>query len=83
VTKYKINVNVEFIECDDSVNNEPLKQGNGNFAVTISEQDAISIDKCESSVLNTAYPAIRDAISKHLGDVSKKKLTKSTTFKEK
>ena len=62
MSKYKIKVNVELIECDESEPNN----------VTINEQDAISIDKCESSVLQTAYPMIRDALSKHLTEVSKK-----------
>ena len=71
--KYKIKVNVELIECDESEpNNVPTRQKDGSFTMTINEQDAISIDKCESSVLQTAYPMIRDALSKHLTEVSKK-----------
>ena len=46
--------------------------------MTISEQDAISIDKCESSILRTAYPTIRDAISKHLTEISKKSRKKNS-----
>ena len=74
MSKYKINVNVEFVECNESINNEPMKNANGNFTMTINEQDAISIDKCERSVLQTAYPAIREAVSKHLTEISKKNL---------
>ena len=44
--------------------------------MAISEQDAVSIDMCEKSVLQTAYPTIREAVSKHLSKVSKKKPTK-------
>ena len=73
MSKYKIKVNVELIECDESEpNNVPTKQKDGSFAMTINEPDAISIDKCEGSVLETAYPMIRDALSKHLTEVSKK-----------
>ena len=73
MSKYKIKVNVELIECDESEpNNVPTRQKDGSFTMTINEQDAISIDKCESSVLQTAYPMIRDAVSKHLTEVSKK-----------
>ena len=73
MSKYKIKVNVELIECDESEpNNVPTRQKDGSFTMTINEQDAISIDKCESSVLRTAYPMIRDALSKHLTEVSKK-----------
>jgi hypothetical protein len=73
MSQYKIKVNVELIECDESEpNNVPTRQKDGSFTMTINEQDAISIDKCESSVLQTAYPMIRDALSKHLTEVSKK-----------
>ncbi len=82
MAKYKIKVNVELIECDESINSEPMKHDNGNFTMTISEQDAISIDKCESSILRTAYPTIRDAISKHLTEISKKKPKKEAVKKK-
>ena len=72
MAKYKIKVRVEFIECDDTVNHEVTKDGDGSSSMIISEQDAISIDMCEKSVLQTAYPTIREAVSKHLSDISKK-----------
>lgn len=75
--KYKVKINIELIECDDDVREHgPLKEKNGGFTMTISEQDAMSIDKCEQSVLLAAHPTIRDAISKHLSEVSKKRLLK-------
>ena len=76
MAKYKINVHVELVECDDTINHEPTKNNDGSFSITISEQDAISIDMCEKSVLRTASPTIREAVSKHLSEVSKKKPTK-------
>jgi len=72
---YKIKVNVELVECDAS-EHDLQKEMDGNFTMTISEADAISIDNCESSVLRTAHPAIREAISRHLSEISKKKLLK-------
>ncbi|MBW2742681.1 MAG: hypothetical protein JRE64_28605 [Deltaproteobacteria bacterium] len=42
MSKYKIKVNVELIECDESEpNNVPTKQKDGGFAMTINESDAI------------------------------------------
>jgi len=41
--------------------------------MTISEKDAMSIDLCERAVLMAAHPTIREAISKHLSEISKKK----------
>jgi len=73
MAKYKIRVHVELVECADTVDREISRNNDGSFSLAISEQDAVSIDKCEKSVLQTAYPAIRDAISSHLGECSKKK----------
>lgn len=76
MSKYKIKVNVEFVECDETENHEINKNSDGSFSMIISEQDAISIDMCERSVLQTAYPKIREAVSNHLSQISKKKLKK-------
>ncbi len=65
------------MECDDQETENPVKQNNGTLNMIISENDAISIDNCENALLRTAHPAIRDAISKHLSDISKKKLLKT------
>jgi hypothetical protein len=74
MSRYKVNVKVELIECDDSEQGDLTKHPDGNFSLTISEQDAISIDKVESSVLRAAYPTIREAVSEHLTRISKKSL---------
>ena len=81
MTEYKIKVHVELVECDDAVNSEPIENSDGSFSMTISAQDAVSIDMCEQSVLRTAYPTIREAVSKHLGLISKKK-SMNTPMKE-
>ena len=74
--RYKIKVHVELVECDDAVNHKLTKNNDGSFSMAISEQDAISIDMCEKFVLQTAYPTIREVVSKHLSDISKKKSRK-------
>jgi len=72
MSKFKIKVSVEFVECDDETGNHEVNKNNdGSFSTIISEQDAISIDMCEKSVLQTAYPTIREAISNHLSQISK------------
>jgi hypothetical protein len=74
MSKYKIKVSVELVECDEVENHEVNKNNDGSFSMVISEQDAISIDMCEKSVLQIAYPTIREAVSNHLSQISKKKL---------
>jgi hypothetical protein len=71
--KYKVKVNIELVECKSAAEHDPMKEKEGSFTMTISEQDAISIDNCERAVLRTAYPTIRDAVSRHLAEISKKK----------
>lgn len=70
---YKIEVNVKIVECPESELNDPVKKKDGCFEMNITEGEAISIDKCEKALLETNYEAIRDAISIHLTEVSKKK----------
>ena len=65
--KYRIRVKVELVECDEAEVNGLQKEDDGHFSMTIDEKDAISIDDCEKSILLTAYPTIRDAISTHPG----------------
>jgi hypothetical protein len=69
---YKIKVNVEIEECSDTKLNNPEKKQDGSFEMNISEKDAISIDNVEKAILSTNYEAIRDAISEHLTEISKK-----------
>ncbi len=76
---YKIEVSVKLIECNDSEEQDLTEQPDGSFVMKISEKDAISIDHCEKSILQTAYPTIRKAVSRHLTEISKKKLRKKET----
>jgi hypothetical protein len=69
---YNIKVNIEIEESKDSIINQPSKSDGGCFKITISEADAVNIDKCEKALLETSYKAIREGISAHLEEVSKK-----------
>ena len=70
---YRIKVKIELIECDDCKEQDVVQGDDGCFTMAISEEDAVSIDRCESAILRTAHPTIRDAIAKHLSALSKKK----------
>ncbi len=71
--KYKIKVNVELVECDEPVNHKLTTNNDGGLSMVISEDDAVSIDMCEKSVLQIAYPTIREAVSKQLSGITKKR----------
>lgn len=52
---------------------EVRQRPDGAFEMMLSDADATSIDKSEQAILRTAWPAMREALSQHLTDVSKKK----------
>ena len=80
--KYEIRVKVEIVECDKQNEHDPQEQNDGSFTMIIDEKDAVSIDNSEKSLLSTAYPTIRKALSTHLENVSKKKSLKRPTRKK-
>ena len=66
---------VEEIDGDDAQSEpdgEVHRVGDGEFEMMLSENDACSIDKSEQAVLGTCWPAMRDALSQHLSEISKK-----------
>jgi hypothetical protein len=80
--KYEIKVKVEIVESSKQNAHEPQEQNDGSFTMIIDEKDAVSIDHSEKALLETAYPTIRKALSKHLENVSKKKPLKAPKRKK-
>ena len=74
MANYKIKVNIEIAECEESkINDAPHEKEDGTFEMILNEKDAISIDNSEKALLSTAFPSIRKALVAHLEKVSKKK----------
>jgi hypothetical protein len=73
--RHKIRVKVEIVECEaESAALGELEQlGDGEFELLISPEQACSIDDCEAELLRANYPAVRDALAKHLAALSQKK----------
>jgi hypothetical protein len=65
----------DYREVNDTASemNKAVKMGDGSFKMNISEESAISIDKCEQALLQVGYTAMRDGLSNHFEEVSKKK----------
>jgi hypothetical protein len=72
MANYKIKVKIEMVECQDAEEEGRRRRKDGRLELTMSEQQAISIDACEKALLATSYEAMREAISAHLTAVSKK-----------
>jgi hypothetical protein len=70
---YKINVNVQIEETDDTPDTEgPIQLERGSFGMNISSSVASSIDQCEKALLEVSSVTLRDALSSHLSQISKK-----------
>jgi len=73
MTNYKIKVRVEIVPGDEPALAGPVQGEDGTFELNITPAQACSIDDCEQALLQANYPAIREAIAKHLSELSKKK----------
>jgi hypothetical protein len=73
MSRYRIRVEVQIEECEDTVDKNPVEQADGSYRLVISEKMASSIDECEQALLRTNYEAVRQAIAAHLTALSKKK----------
>jgi len=73
--RHRIRVKIEFEEIDseiEAVNFEPQKIDDGCFEIDLDDKHALDIDVCEQSLLAVNCPAIREALSVHLSEMSKK-----------
>ena len=70
--RHKIRIKIEIVECEEEVQSKPTKIDDGEFELVMSEKQSVSIDDCEAMILRANYPAIRDALSQHLSEISKK-----------
>ena len=71
----KVNISVDFSETDDVITESGAAEqmNDGSFRLVFDHKDEFNIDRLENAALNTCYPALREALSKHLTEVSKKK----------
>ena len=51
--------------------------GDGHFRLVLSDQDPLDINALEQGLLQTNYPALREALAQHLEAAVKKKSPKS------
>jgi hypothetical protein len=73
MTRYKLQIQMKMIPCDDMPTCEPVKAHDGSISIVLSETDAMNIDACEQALVQTTYPMLRETLATHLSDVSKKK----------
>jgi len=78
--RHRIRVKIEFEEIDSEIESltcVPQKVEDGCFEIDLSGKHGLDIDICEQSLLAANFQAIRDALSVHLEEMSKKKRLKN------
>ena len=67
----KIQVDINATEQDLTAGVTPCDDG--GFRIVMGRDCAQSIDQCEQALLAVNYPAIREALARHLSEVSRQK----------
>lgn len=73
-----VSINVGFRETEDpaTANDGVERMDDGSFRMVLDPQAEFNIDRLENALLQTSYPALRQALSDHLERASKKKPAK-------
>ncbi len=67
-------IKVEVVETDEevSVDRHPQEDAEGVFSLVLADTDLLAISALDRAVLDTGYPAFREALSGHFAAVGKK-----------
>ena len=68
---YEINIQVKIRATDQDVTPEATPSNDGGFRIVINRDSGQSIDQGEQALLAVHDPAIREALSRHLSEVSR------------
>jgi len=68
---YEINIQVDIRATEQDVTREATPSNDGGFRIVMNRESGQSIDQCEQALLAVNYPAIREALSRHLSEVSR------------
>jgi hypothetical protein len=70
---YEIKIQVDIRPTEQDVTSDVTPSSDGSFRVILSPESAQSIDQCEQALLALNYPVIREALSRHLSEISRQK----------
>ncbi len=68
---YEIKIQVDIHATEQEVTQGATPSADGSFRIVIGHESGQSIDQCEQALLAVNYPAIREALSCHLSEVSR------------
>jgi hypothetical protein len=69
-----LRIKVEFVEteAEPSLERCPQEQVDGSFSLVLSEADELNISALDRAALDVSFPALREALSRHLAQAGKK-----------
>jgi hypothetical protein len=70
----KLRINVELVEteAEASVDRHPQEQADGSFSLILPAGDELNISALDRAALDVSFPALREALSRHLAAAGKK-----------
>jgi hypothetical protein len=70
----KLRIKVEFVETEEdaSVDRHPEAQSDGSFSLVLPELDELNLSALDRAALDVSFPALREALSRHLAAAGKK-----------
>jgi hypothetical protein len=70
----RLRVKVEFEEAQEepSEDRSPDKQRDGSFSLVLRQGDELNISALDRAALDVSFPALREALSRHLAEAGKK-----------
>ncbi len=72
--RLRIKVEFEETEEDPSENRSPEEQRDGSFSLVLPQAEELNISALDRAALDVSFPALREALSRHLAEAGKKKL---------
>lgn len=73
MANYEIKIQVDIRPTEQDISSDVTPSADGSFRLIMSPESAQSIDQCEQALLALNYPVIREALSRHLSEMSRQK----------
>jgi predicted RNA-binding Zn ribbon-like protein len=76
----RLRIKVEFVEteAEASVDRHPQEQADGSFSLVLPEADELNLSVLDRAALDVSFPALREALSRHLAAAGKKSFSVSS-----
>jgi hypothetical protein len=70
--RLRIKVEFEETEAEPSEERSPKEQRDGSFSLVLPQADELNISALDRAALDVSFPALREALSRHLAEAGKK-----------